>query len=150
MKFSSLCWTKDSLGFFYQRFPERKEHGTDTDDKAGTETDSDVNAMLYYHRVGTPQSDDVLIHRNADEPTWMFGCGSTDDGRFLTMHTSRDTGRSNLLWIADLQETQIGPDMKWHKVINEWGSYWSGESIALLGIFEPSAEAHGPPCWTML
>lgn len=124
MKFSGIGWTKDNKGFFYQRFPERKGHGTDTDDTAGTETDADLNAMVYYHRVGTPQSEDVLVHKNADEPEWMFGVGSTDDGRFVTMSTSKDTGRSNLLWIADLQETEIGPDMKWHKVINTWGDYW--------------------------
>ena len=33
-------------GFLYQRFPERAEHGSETDDKAGTETDADENAMV--------------------------------------------------------------------------------------------------------
>jgi len=49
-------------------------------------------------------------------------------GRYLVMTSSRDTARSNLLWIADLQDPQnkeIGPDMKWNKLINEWGTYWS-------------------------
>lgn len=44
------------------------------------------------------------------------------------MTSSRDTARSNLLWIADLQDpqnAQIGPDMKWNKLINSWGTYWS-------------------------
>ena len=31
------------------------------------------------------------------------------------MTSSKDTGRSNLLWIADLEECEIGPDMKWTK-----------------------------------
>ena len=38
-----------------QRYPERKAHGSAADDVAGTETESDMNAMLYYHRVGTIQ-----------------------------------------------------------------------------------------------
>lgn len=44
------------------------------------------------------------------------------------MTSSRDTARSNLLWIADLQDPEnkeIGPNMKWNKLINEWGTYWS-------------------------
>jgi len=49
-------------------------------------------------------------------------------GRYVVMTSSRDTARSNLLWIADLQDPsnkEIGPDMKWNKLINEWGTYWS-------------------------
>lgn len=41
------------------------------------------------------------------------------------MSVSKDTGRSNLLWIADLQDCEIGPKMKWTKVIDDWGVYWS-------------------------
>lgn len=42
------------------------------------------------------------------------------------MTQSRDTGKSNLLWIADLHESgnEIGANLKWHKVVNEWGSYY--------------------------
>lgn len=39
----------------FKRYPERKSHGAASDDLAGTETDSDTNAMMYYHRVGTSQ-----------------------------------------------------------------------------------------------
>lgn len=56
VKFSSITWTHDSKGFFYQRFPDRETHGSAETDLAGTETDDDKHAMLYYHRVGTPQS----------------------------------------------------------------------------------------------
>lgn len=41
------------------------------------------------------------------------------------MSVSKDTGRSNLLWIADLQASEIGPNMKWNKVVDDWGVYWS-------------------------
>ena len=79
VKFSGIGWTADSKGFFYQRFPERKEHGTEEEDKAGTETDQDLNAMLYYHRVGTKQSQDVLVHQDKENPEWMFSAGATEE-----------------------------------------------------------------------
>nr|CRX78967.1 hypothetical protein ls5930a1_00049 [Leucosporidium scottii] len=125
LKFTGIGWTKDSLGFFYQRFAERKEHGGEEDDKAGTETDADLNAMVYYHRVGTKQDQDILVLKDAEHPEWMFGAGGTEDGRYVTLSSSKDTGRSNLLWIADLEESKVGSEMKWHKVINEWGDYWA-------------------------
>ncbi|GJN89615.1 hypothetical protein Rhopal_002602-T1 [Rhodotorula paludigena] len=128
VKFSGIGWTKDSKGFFYQRFPERKGHGADTDDKAGTETDKDVNAALYYHRVGTPQSEDILVYKDEEHPEWMFSGGGTEDGRYVVMTQSRDTARSNLLWIADLEDPankEIGPNLKWNKVIDTWGELWA-------------------------
>ncbi|GAA6022150.1 hypothetical protein JCM10207_000780, partial [Rhodosporidiobolus poonsookiae] len=130
VKFSGIGWTADSKGFFYQRFKERKEHGAAEDDKAGTETEQDLNAMLYYHRVGTPQSEDILVHKDPEHPEWMFGASGTEDGRYIVMSASRDTARSNLLWIADMEdahnkEVGIGAELKWEKVINEWGTYWA-------------------------
>jgi len=44
------------------------------------------------------------------------------------MTQSRDTARSNLLWIADLEapeNKEIGAGLKWTKVVDEWGSSWS-------------------------
>ena len=35
---------------------------------------------IYYHRVGTPQSEDVLIYERKDQPTWIVG-GERDRGR---------------------------------------------------------------------
>jgi hypothetical protein len=40
---------------FLQRFPSRVSHGLATEDKAGTETTDDKDAMVYYHKIGTPQ-----------------------------------------------------------------------------------------------
>lgn len=117
VKFSSIGWTKDGKGFFYQGFPKREKHEGVESDAAGTETDADLNAELRYHKLGTPQSEDLLIHKDAEHPEWMFGAGATEDGKYIIMSQSKDTARSNLLWIASLEEA--GGDvakLKWNKV----------------------------------
>ncbi|KAI0092497.1 prolyl oligopeptidase [Irpex rosettiformis] len=121
VKFSSISWTKDSKGFFYQRYPERKSHGAASEDLAGTETDSDTNAMLYYHRVGTPQSEDILVYKDDANPEWFWGSDISEvDGRYLVLSIAKDTSRKNLLWVADLEKDSIGNNLTFDKVINEF------------------------------
>ncbi|KAH7890841.1 prolyl oligopeptidase [Phlebopus sp. FC_14] len=121
VKFSSVTWTRDSKGFFYQRFPSRESHGLATEDKAGTETTDDRDAMLYYHRIGTSQSEDVLVMKDAEHPEWMWGTSVSElDGRYVFLSVARDTARKNLLWVCDLQDNEIGQNMKWEKLVDEF------------------------------
>lgn len=66
IKYSSIMWTKDNLGIFYGRYPEQK--GV-TD---GSETQGSRDQKLCYHRVGTPQSEDVLVVEFPEEPLWRM------------------------------------------------------------------------------
>ncbi|KAG6916377.1 hypothetical protein DXG01_007098 [Tephrocybe rancida] len=117
VKFSSLKWSKDSKGFFYQRYPAKEA-------KDGIETGGDVDAMIYYHTLGTSQSDDVLIHSDKSNPEWMWSVDITDDGKYILLYTVKDTSRKNLLWIADLEQNEIGPNIKWNKIVDEYeGEY---------------------------
>lgn len=126
-KFSGITWTHDDAGFFYQRFPNAIDHKSDTADVAGTETNSDQNAMLYYHRLGTSQDEDVLLFNNPEEPDHMFGTEITDDGRYLIMGTHKDTSPSSKTWIADLTKLDLKAATKsieidWTKVVDEFGA----------------------------
>ena len=38
---------------------------------------------LYYHRLGTPQSEDVLVYERSDQKEWGFSGEVTDDGKYL-------------------------------------------------------------------
>ncbi len=94
VKFSGATWTHDHQGFYYGRFDEPNEQ---------TQLE-DLNYFqkLYYHRLGTPQSDDVLIYHRPDQKEWMFGIQITEDGRYLLLYVSRSTGVENLLFYQDL------------------------------------------------
>jgi len=84
IKFNSPSWTPDGNGFFYGRFPEPVEgeafQSTNTKQK------------IFYHKIGTPQSDDVLVYHRPDKPEWGYSCHVTDDGDYLiiTVHVGTD------------------------------------------------------------
>jgi prolyl oligopeptidase len=94
MRFSKLSWTKDSKGFFYSRYPEPPKNKVLEAALSGQ--------ALYYHRIGTPQADDVLVHERKDLPQWLIGGAVTEDGRYLLVTMAQGSGNENRLYYADL------------------------------------------------
>ncbi|MGH8000675.1 MAG: prolyl oligopeptidase family serine peptidase [Brasilonema sp.] len=94
IKFSGASWTNDSKGFFYSRYDEPKE-------KTKLE---DVNyyQKLYYHKLGTPQSEDLLIYNRLDQKEWGFDGSVTEDGRYLIISVWKGTDPRNLVFYKDL------------------------------------------------
>ncbi|CAN5138512.1 prolyl oligopeptidase family serine peptidase [soil metagenome] len=90
IKFSGASWTHDDEGFFYSRFPAPEGNAL---------TSQNLNNKLYYHRVGTPQSADVLIHEQPAQPEWRFFPSVTDDGRYLVIYTSYQTSKNDLHYV---------------------------------------------------
>jgi prolyl oligopeptidase len=93
VRFSGLSWTQDGKGFFYSRFPEPP---------AGEALKAKLeHHTLYYHRLGTSQSQDTKVYARPDHPTWFIFGGTDETGRFLFVYTSKGTDK-NELYIADL------------------------------------------------
>lgn len=51
--------------------------GTDV----GTETDINLFHELYYHVVGTDQSEDILCWKDSEHSKWLSSTKITDDGQ---------------------------------------------------------------------
>lgn len=50
------------------------------EDSAGTETDSDINAALYYHKIGTLQTADILVvAADPAHPEYMYSADATEE-----------------------------------------------------------------------
>src|SRR5690606_35505455 len=43
------------------------------------------NQAVYFHRIGTAQSEDRLVYARPDHPEWGFDATVTDDGRWLVI-----------------------------------------------------------------
>lgn len=89
-------WTKDGSGFFYSRFPQQ---GTGTELRDVTEFQK-----LYYHKLGTPTTQDVLIYERPDDKELFVGGGVTDDGRYLVIYVGKGTSPKNMLYYKDLSK----------------------------------------------
>ncbi|HZH98658.1 MAG TPA: prolyl oligopeptidase family serine peptidase [Fimbriimonadaceae bacterium] len=94
VKFSGASWTKDSSGFFYSRYDEPKGQAL-----------QEVNYFqkLYFHKLGTDQSQDQLVYERKDEKEWGFDGNVTDDGRYLILFVWQGTARENRVFYKDLQ-----------------------------------------------
>ncbi len=93
VKFSGISWTEDGAGFFYSRYPQP--------DSAALRTANRFH-RLYYHRLGTDQSQDVLVYERPDQPEWGAGAAVTDDGRYLLIVPWLGTDSRNRLYYMDL------------------------------------------------
>lgn len=101
VKFSSISWTHDNKGFFYSRYPAPKD-GEVVD--AGTETNSNLYHMLYYHFLGTDQSGDILCWKDHENPKYSSGGIVTDDGKYLLLYISEGCDPVNKLYYCDMSD----------------------------------------------
>ena len=104
MRFSGLAWTRDNRGFFYSRYPEPPP-GKPTRRRS-------PDHALYYHRIGTPQSEDVLIFARPDLPTWFVHGTVSEDGQYLLIALFEGRRPTAIgLYFADLGEP-ASPDVR--------------------------------------
>ena len=96
VKVSGVAWC--GRGFYYSRYPEPKK---------GTERSSiNENHQVYYHRIGTPQSQDELVFEDPENPQRFHTLGTTEDERFAVLDVSdRGTGKQgNAVFVKDLSQ----------------------------------------------
>lgn len=101
IKFTNVAWTTDNKGFFYGRFDEPK---------MGEKFKGlNLNQKVFYHKVGTPQSEDELIYKRPDHPEWGFTPAITDDGKYLVLTTWKGTDDRYRITYFDLSMKERKP-----------------------------------------
>jgi len=92
IKFSGMSWYKNE-GFYYSSYDKPKGS------KLSAKTDQH---KVYYHKVGTKQSEDALIYGGTPEEKHRYIYGSvTSDNRYLLISPKASTS-GNKLYIKDL------------------------------------------------
>lgn len=113
IKFSGASWTHDNQGFFYSRYDEPNE--------ATKLEDANYFQKLYYHKLGTPQSEDILIYHRPDQKEWGFAGGVSEDGKYLIISVWLGTDPKNLVFYKDLTD----PNSQVIELINEFEASYS-------------------------
>ena len=108
VKFSGISWYKDE-GFYYSSYDKPKGS------VLSSRTDQH---KLFYHKIGTNQSDDLLIYGMAkDQKNRYINASVTDDDRYLIISTSISTSGNKLLF-KDL----VKPDSDFVSIIDNYNS----------------------------
>ncbi len=96
IKFSSAVWDHDNKGVFYARY----------DAPAGGNLLADVNfnQKVYYHKIGTPQSQDTLVYDRPQNKDWGFGIEVTEKGDYLLLSISQGTDSRNRFFYKSLEQ----------------------------------------------
>ncbi|HLT07484.1 MAG TPA: prolyl oligopeptidase family serine peptidase [Cyclobacteriaceae bacterium] len=96
-KFTGISW-KGNEGFYYSTYEQ----------PGGSKLSAMTNNhRLYFHRLGTPQSDDQLIFGKDENPRRYVGGYVTEDGRYLIISAANST-TGNELYFMDLQNPGKG------------------------------------------
>ena len=94
VKFSGLAW-KGSEGFYYSSYDKPKE-GSALSGKTQYH-------KLFYHKLGTPQSADVLVFGGEKTPRRYIGAFVTEDQQYLVITAAVSTS-GNELYIKSLKD----------------------------------------------
>jgi prolyl oligopeptidase len=112
VKFSGLAWAGNGSGFFYSRFPEPEpgvEHQA-----------ANLNHSVWFHRLGTAQEQDFLVHATPDRPRLTHVAEVTQDGRWLLISSAEGTEARYELTLIDLTAEKLFPRTLVRGLENDW------------------------------
>jgi len=121
-KFTGISWV-DTGAFLYSRFPEPKE---------GAAFQSlNVNQTVYYHKVGTAQSEDIPIYATPDRPELNHFAQVTHDEKYVVVASSSGTDEKYEIHIIPIGKQSWEPiklvegfDYEWQLVEGRGDTLW--------------------------
>ena len=127
VKFSDIAWYGTD-GFYYSSYDKPKE---------GSELSGLTQYhKLYYHKLGSAQSEDQMIFGGEETPRRYIGSGITEDQRYLIISAATST-TGNELYIKDLND----PDSEIQQVVgnfdnDHWVIHSEGEKLYIKTNFD--------------
>lgn len=124
-KFTDLAWVGEE-GFLYSRFPEPEE-GQDFQAL-------NYDQAVYFHRIGTPQSEDQLVYATPEQREQNHTASVTSDGRWAIVTSSIGTDARYEVRAIDLaargtngwaaRELVTGFENAWSLIDDVDGTLW--------------------------
>ncbi len=139
VKFSGAVWAPDSKGFYYSAYDAPEERAF---------TSQNQFQKVYYHKLGTRQSEDKLIYMDAAHPLRYFSAWPSDDGKWLFVIASEGTSGTEILcrrtsgtrfrtllkgFEYDFEPVAVRDDMLYYRT-NEGASNYTLKRISLVDL----------------
>ncbi|GEN47086.1 prolyl oligopeptidase family serine peptidase [Alkalibacillus haloalkaliphilus] len=105
LKFTPIKWAPDDSGFFYSRYPH-----PDT----VSEEEQGQHHKVYYHRIGTDQSEDELIYERPDAKDYLFFPSITHEGDYIFLNVNVGTSAQNRFYVK-----KYGTDEEFHRLLDD-------------------------------
>ncbi|RKP22898.1 prolyl oligopeptidase, partial [Syncephalis pseudoplumigaleata] len=99
-----ITWSHDDRGFFYTKSVKPSDKQASSDANAGP------GNALYYHRLGTQQSQDQLISLPPGIAGWISAVDLSSDGNWLMISLNNNSTTS--LWVAPMDQNSKGVPQK--------------------------------------
>jgi prolyl oligopeptidase len=96
VKFASIAWTKDASGFFYLRFPEPGGVAPEDEQYFG---------RVYFHRLGDPQSADLLVFETPERKDIVPVVAVSHTGRWVVITAQRGASDESEVYVAETGRT---------------------------------------------
>ena len=94
IKFSGASWSKDGKGIYYSRYPKVAD--------ADKLENANYFQKLYYHALGTPQTDDYVVYERPDDKEMGIGGSVSEDGNWLVLNIWKGTSPKNQVFFKNL------------------------------------------------
>ncbi len=95
-RFSVVTWKhNDDSGFYYTRFPWENEVAPE---------DENSYHKVYWHKLGTPQSEDILIYEDKTDKELSFYPIISVDGKYLILSIGKGTEMKNKIYYRKIED----------------------------------------------
>lgn len=111
VRFTAIAWAADGSGFFYSRYPEPGEGAASHAALA--------NHAVYFHAIGTRQSEDRLLYATPARPELLHFPDVTSSGRHAVIYSTPGS-QTNSLTVVDLATDSWDARALVADLDNEW------------------------------
>lgn len=94
-KFTGIAWKHDNSGFFYNRY---------SDTNSVPREDWNRYNRLYWHKLGTPQSEDKLVYERPDDKRLNFAPSTSYDGKYVILEVWHGTDPESRIYYREMQD----------------------------------------------
>jgi prolyl oligopeptidase len=115
------AWLKNDSGFYYSGYDPVKP-GEEL--KATTQFQK-----IYFHKLGTPQSDDKVVYERPDNGEYFSGAEISEDGRWLIITVGKGTENMNMVYWKQLSQPNSGIKPLVENLDNDWGFIGNDGSV---------------------